>query len=143
MLINKIKRRLAGEDGYTLIELLVVSQILCILVAIAVPSYLGFRLSASKAAAQANVHSAIAAAEGWFANRAGGNGSYTGLSGANLRVESPGVDPGAKAGPNATNNGYCLQDIVGGQAYSYTGGVGGTSVIVPGICAAGTYPNVL
>jgi prepilin-type N-terminal cleavage/methylation domain-containing protein len=143
LLIDKIKRRLAGEDGYTLIELLVVSQILCILVVIAVPSYLGFRMSASKAAAQANVHSAISAAEGWYADGAGGNGSYSGLSGTNLRLESPGVDSGAKAGPNETDDGYCLQDIVGGQAYSYTGGVGGTAVIVPGICAAGTYPNVL
>jgi type IV pilus assembly protein PilA len=141
LLIDKIKRRLAGEDGYTLIELLVVSQILCILAVIAVPAYLGFQAGASKAAAQANVHSAIAAAEGWYAS--GGDGSYAGLSGASLRIESPGIDPGAKAGPNATNNGYCLQDIVGGQAYSYTGGVGGTAVIVPGICAAGTYPNTL
>jgi prepilin-type N-terminal cleavage/methylation domain-containing protein len=140
LLIDKIKRRLAGEDGYTLIELLVVSQILCILVVIAVPSYLGFRMSAAKAAAQANVHSAIAAAESWYSGA--GDGSYARLTGANLRLEAPGIDPDAKAGPNATDDGYCIQDVVGGEAYSYTGGIGGTSVIAPGICAAGTYPNV-
>ena len=143
MLIDKIKRRLAGEDGYTLIELLVVSQILCILVAIAVPSYLGFRMSAAKAAAEANVRSAIPGVTSWYADSAGGNGSYVGLTGADIRIEAPGVDPNAKAGPNATNDGFCLEDIVGGEAYSYTGGIGGTAAIVPGICAAGTYPNIL
>ncbi|HWB21723.1 MAG TPA: prepilin-type N-terminal cleavage/methylation domain-containing protein [Gaiellaceae bacterium] len=143
MVIDKIKRRLAGEDGYTLIELLVVSQILSILVAIAVPAYLGFRINAAKGAAQANVHSAVTAASSWYADSAGGNGTYTGLSGANLRLETPGIDPNAKAGPNSTSNGFCLEDVVGGQAYSYTGGAGGTNTILAGICAAGTYPNVL
>jgi type IV pilus assembly protein PilA len=143
VLIDKIKRRLAGEDGYTLIELLVVLQILGTLVVIAVPSYLGFQISAGKAATQGNVRSAIPAAESWYADTAGGDGSYTGLTGANLRVEAPGVDPGAKAGPNTTDDGYCLEDVVDGQAYSYTGGIGGTATIAPGLCAAGTYPNVL
>ena len=142
MVIDRIKRRLAGEEGYTLIELLLVSQILSILVVIALPAYLGFRINASRAAAQTNVRSAIPAAEGWWANKLGGNGSYTGLSGTNLRLTSPGIDPNVKSGPNAAANGYCLQDVVNGQAYSYTGGIGGTATIVAGICAAGTYPAV-
>ncbi|MBV8597934.1 MAG: prepilin-type N-terminal cleavage/methylation domain-containing protein, partial [Actinobacteria bacterium] len=67
-MISKIKNRLASEQGFTLIELLVVIVILGILVAIAVPSYLSFTSKAHTAAAEANVRSAIPAAQSIYAN---------------------------------------------------------------------------
>jgi len=147
-MIDKIKTRLASEQGFTLIELLVVIVILGILVAIAVPAYLSFRGNAQKAAAESNVRSAIPAAEAWYQDATGGNGTYTGINHANLVVEAPGVDPNAKAVAVNTGSGYCVEDTNGPYTYDYVGGTPGATLaagyvaatIQPGTCllAVGT-----
>jgi type IV pilus assembly protein PilA len=148
--IDKLKNRMASEEGFTLIELLVVIIILGILVAIAVPAYLSFANKAKVAAAKSNVRSAIPAAESWYQDDALNSAnlnSYTGLTGANLRAEAPGVSPNVKATPLNTGKGYCIEDTestTGGTTYDYIGGdttgvaavVGTRATIETGTCQA-------
>ena len=51
-------RRIARSDGFTLIELMVVVMVIAVLIAIAIPSFLGFRASAQDRAAQATLTTA-------------------------------------------------------------------------------------
>ena len=129
-MIDKIKTRLASEQGFTLIELLVVIVILGILVAIAVPSYLSFRGNASQAAAQANVRSAIPAAEGYYQDPTLGNGTYyhagkaaSGtMTNADLALVAPGISPGVTVLTVNAGQGYCLGDVNAGKSAYYVGG---------------------
>ena len=99
-MLARLQQRMSREEGFTLIELLVVIVIIGILLAIAVPSYLGFRDRAANSAAQANIRSAVPSAEAYFAD----NGNYTGMTTANLKST---YDSGLKIAA-AGNHGVAL-----------------------------------
>jgi len=116
----RFKDRLAREEGFTLIELLVVVAIIGILLAIAVPSYLGFKNAANKKAAAADVRAAVPSAEQFFADH---NSSYSGMDLSALQAYDSNVDVD-HIKVNATNDGYCLDKSVGGKIAKVNRGVG-------------------
>ncbi len=109
-------RRNEGQSGFTLIEILVVIIIIGILLAIAIPSYLSFRVRANKSAAQANVRSAIPGVEAYYAD----NSTYASMTLAGLQAS---YDAGIKnitvVSAGATT--YCIRSTVGSENWYKAG----------------------
>lgn len=70
-MLQALKERLVREhreEGFTLIELMVVVLIIAILLAIAIPTFLGARNTANARAAQSNLRNALTAEQTYYTN---------------------------------------------------------------------------
>src|SRR3954454_11765177 len=115
--MHHLRQRLAREEGFTLLDLLIVIVIIGILLAIAIPSYLGFRDRANKSSATSDVRSAVPSAEAYFSDygdyafdkKADGTVALTTI--AALQSYDSGLKLGS-AVPAAGNQSYCLTMVV-------------------------------
>jgi len=107
-----------GEAGFTLVELLVVVAIVGVLVAIAVPSYLGFGGRAADSSAKANLRAALPSAEAYYVD----NGTYAGMTASVLRSQyDAGLAASLTVVGTPSQSGYCLADSVDGHTWSVAG----------------------
>jgi prepilin-type N-terminal cleavage/methylation domain-containing protein len=119
-----------GEDerGFTLIELMVVVLIIGILIAIALPTYLGARSRAEDRAAQADLSTALTAAKVYYA----ANQKYTGFDKTTGGAEETSLQWANNLAAGSSKAGTRF------QVYIDCAGAG-----VPGIEAACVDPNTL
>ena len=114
--MDHLRKRLGRDEGFTLIELLIVIVIIGILLAIAVPSYLGFKDRANNRAAESDLREAIPSAEAFYSD----NGTYSGMKFTSLQNIDSGIST-AVGVASAAPTSYCLTATIGGKIWSVKG----------------------
>ena len=82
-MLEMLRRRREDDEGFTLIELMVVVLIIAILIAIAIPTFLGARQRAQDRAAQSNVRNAFTAEKTFYTD----SQQYTGTAASMAAIE--------------------------------------------------------
>jgi prepilin-type N-terminal cleavage/methylation domain-containing protein len=119
------------EEGFTLVELLIVLAVIAVLLAVALPSFLGYRTRAIDATAKANIRAAAAAAAVYATENTGragdadNNAATRGFQGMNtnrLRRYDRGIRTTITVyAARTTVSAYCLRTTHMGRSWSMLG----------------------
>ncbi|MDQ1395503.1 MAG: type pilus assembly protein PilA [Acidimicrobiaceae bacterium] len=90
-MLEKLRARRQSEEGFTLIELMVVVLIIAILLAIAIPTFLGARGKAQDRAAQSNLRNALTAEKTFYTD----NQAYSSNAASDIKPIEPNLTFGA------------------------------------------------
>ncbi len=105
------------ESGFTLVEILVTLTIIGILIAIAVPSYLGYQQRATRTTAESNLRGALPAVEAYYHDHA----SYASMTVTALGTYyDQGISPGVSV-LSASDDTYCIRSTHGDVSFFKNG----------------------
>ncbi len=99
----------AAEAGFTLIELMVVLLIIAILLAIAIPTFLGVANSAGDRASQSNLTNALTEVKALYQNNAAYTSGGAVMTIATLTASAPEFSWTANATCGGSTNGNCVE----------------------------------
>jgi type IV pilus assembly protein PilA len=95
-MLKNIRKNMQDDKGFTLIELMVVVLIIAILIAIAIPTFLGLRRRAQDRAAQSDLRNALTAAKAFYTD----DETYTGFTAAQGELIEPSLNWDTAADPD-------------------------------------------
>ena len=139
-MLKMLRNRIQDDKGFTLIELMVVVLIIAILIAIAIPTFLGLRERAQDRGAQAELRDGMTAAKAFYTD----DETYDGFDAAAGEAIEPSLDwaggePGIATAADdlvrltqesESGTWFCIEDDAGTTGY----GEGGTEAAAVGAC---------
>ena len=118
-MLKTLRTKMQDDKGFTLIELMVVVLIIAILIAIAIPTFLGLRRRAQDRAAQSDLRNGLTAAKAFYTD----DESYTNFDAAQGELIEPSLNWNVAADPDFVTIEVALDDQIVLQRTSASGTV--------------------